>query len=154
MAGRGPAPKDPKTRRRRNRASTAAKVKGPETPPLEIPLLPEGRGGGPNGAWHVETGSWWVDLWRSAIAAEYVAGIDGHTLLVFAVVLDRFWHDPSKELATEIRLQAREFGLNPMARRSLQWQVKPRGSGEDKPEPGKGGKATEGDPRERLTLVK
>jgi hypothetical protein len=48
---------------------------------------------------------------------------DVHGLLVLAVLVDEFWVDPSKELAAEIRLQRQCFGLSPLDRRRLQWEI-------------------------------
>lgn len=56
------------------------------------------------------------------MAGEYVAA-DAHGLLVLADLVDRYWQAPSRELAAEIRLQRAEFGLSPIARRRLQWEV-------------------------------
>lgn len=152
MAGRGPAPKRPETRQRKNRTTTAASIDA-KPAKRRPPALPRGGGGGKRGAWHEQTRAWWKDLWRSPLEPEYVVGVDDHLLLVLAAVLDRFWHEPSKELATEVRLQAREFGLNPMARRSLQWQVKSAAAKPGEPARRTAAKPS-GDPRERLKLVK
>lgn len=154
MAGRGPTPKDPKARQRRNKPSTARTIEA-SPPKSKVPELPKGRGAGRKGAWSAQTRAWWRDLWRSPLAREYVPDVDVHTLLVLAVVLDQFWREPSKELATEVRLQAREFGLNPMARRSLQWEIRPAYTPPgDKPEQARRPSARSGDPRQRLTVVK
>lgn len=48
---------------------------------------------------------------------------DVHGLLILAVLVDEFWLDPTKELASEIRLQRQCFGLTPMDRRRLQWEI-------------------------------
>lgn len=48
---------------------------------------------------------------------------DVHHLLLLAVLIDDFWHAPTKELAAEIRLQRRDFGLTVMSRRSLAWEI-------------------------------
>ena len=42
---------------------------------------------------------------------------------IFADLTDRFWKNPSAALAAEIRLQRQCFGLTPIDRRRLQWEV-------------------------------
>jgi hypothetical protein len=111
----GPTPKNPATRRRRNRSSTARTLPAPATV-AEAPELPGDR------EWHTLTLAWWRDTWASPMAGEFVAA-DAHGLLMLAELVDRFWSNPSKDLAAEIRLQRAEFGLSPIARRRLQWEV-------------------------------
>ena len=74
--------------------------------------------------WHELTISWWGDVWRSPMAAEFVK-VDVHRLWILADLVDRYWWSGGRDLAaaTEIRLQERAFGLDPMSRRSLQWEV-------------------------------
>lgn len=56
------------------------------------------------------------------MAAEFEPS-DVHGLLMLAVLVDQFWTDPSKDLAAEIRLQRAAFGLTPLDRRRLQWEI-------------------------------
>jgi hypothetical protein len=56
------------------------------------------------------------------MASEYVQA-DVHGLYRLAALVDAFWHEPDKELAAEIRLQQQCFGLTPLDRRRLQWEV-------------------------------
>lgn len=48
---------------------------------------------------------------------------DVHGLFMLADLIDQYWRDPSKDLAGEIRLQRQSFGLTPLDRRRLQWEV-------------------------------
>jgi hypothetical protein len=48
---------------------------------------------------------------------------DRHGLFLLAVLVDSFWCSPSKEIAAEIRLQRQCFGLTPIDRRRLQWEI-------------------------------
>ena len=48
---------------------------------------------------------------------------DIHELYILAILVDEFWRNPTKELASEIRLQRQCFGLTPIDRRRLQWEV-------------------------------
>lgn len=49
------------------------------------------------------------------------ADTDG--LLMLAVLEDAFWKSPDKKLAGEIRLQRQCYGLTPIDRRRLQWEI-------------------------------
>lgn len=117
-----PLPKDPTTRRRRNKSATARTlravhdVQAPDLPPLE-----DGR------TWNSMTVLWWSDIWVSPMAPEFDAS-DIHGLYLLAVLVDGFWASPTKELAAEIRLQRQCFGLTPIDRRRLQWEID-RGDG-------------------------
>lgn len=56
------------------------------------------------------------------MSSEYLDA-DIHALYRLAVLVDMFWSDPSKELAAELRLEQQCFGLTPIDRRRLQWEV-------------------------------
>jgi hypothetical protein len=88
------------------------------------------------------------------MAAEFL-DVDIQGLYVLAALIDQFWNQGSTALAAEIRLQRQCFGLTPIDRRRLQWEVerveevadrrrrKPRGATEPV-----------ADPREALRAVK
>lgn len=111
-----PLPKDARTRRRRNRTATAAKLIALPTGKAPAPPLPDIR------SWRPETVEWWQDVWASPMAPEFLPS-DTHGLVVLALLVDDFFHEPSPKLAAEIRLQRQCFGLTPIDRRRLQWQV-------------------------------
>lgn len=153
----GPLPKDPAIRQRANRAATRATLpaegrarrqKAPGLPPRAA------------GAWHELTRAWWRDVWRSPMAGEYLKA-DLHGLYVLADLIDRYWTEPSVGLAAEIRLQRQCFGLTPIDRRRLQWEVErveaatrqrppapPEGTGSARP-----GAPPADDPRALLAVV-
>ena len=108
--------KDPSVRARRNKASTAAKLPAQPVAKGDRPALPGGH------EWHPLTLEWWADLWASPMAGEY-HGSDRHGLFILAALVDAFWTSPSKELASEIRLQRQAFGLTPYDRRRLEWTI-------------------------------
>jgi hypothetical protein len=81
------------------------------------PALPKTR------AWHALTRAWWRDVWRSPMASEYL-DVDRHGLLRLAELIEQFWRGPSVQLAAEIRQQEARFGLSPIDRRRLQWEVR------------------------------
>lgn len=114
----GPAPKDPSVRQRRNKSSTAAMLKA--DPEAELPDLP------PADFWHEQTQSWWLDVWASPMAPEFDES-DRHGLNMLAVLVNDYWMaEAAKErivLAAEIRQQSQRFGLSPIDRRRLQWEV-------------------------------
>jgi hypothetical protein len=56
------------------------------------------------------------------MATEYLRA-DAHALFRLAVLIDLFWTEPCKELAAEIRLQQQAFGLTPLDRSRLQWNI-------------------------------
>lgn len=73
--------------------------------------------------WLAETREWWKTLWASPMAVAYVAA-DVPTLIRLARLVD----DANRGEATaaihaEIRQLEDRFGLSPMARRRLQWEI-------------------------------
>lgn len=110
----GRLPKDPKLRQRTNKVSTRAMLI--EGKGVKTPELPKHR------AWLQQTTDWWRDIWRSPMAPEFLQS-DIHGLYILAELVDTFWTEPSTGLAMEIRLQRQCFGLTPIDRRRLQWEV-------------------------------
>lgn len=117
--------KDPSTRARANKASTASTLGNVPTIAPELPTRPaavDENGERFYGEWAEETLEWWADLWASPMAAEYHTS-DRHGLFLLAVLMDDFWKEPSTKLASEIRLQRVAFGLTPYDRRRLEWTI-------------------------------
>jgi hypothetical protein len=143
----GPPPKNPRTRRRRNRLSTAATL---------VVLKPIAAGKAPalpkrQPTWVKETRAWWKDVWASPMASEFLDA-DVHGLFILAELVDDFWREPSAELAAEIRRQRQCFGLTPIDRRRLQWEVVRAETAQAKNGDGKPKrKKPRRDPREALT---
>ena len=123
----GPLPKDPALRQRRNKTSTAAKLTLDGAEGIVAPELPErfDEEGKPI-EWHPRTLAWWRDVWASPMAPEFLTA-DTHGLFLLAELEDDFHRATSPrqrvELAKEIRLQRAMYGLTPMDRRRLQWEV-------------------------------
>lgn len=113
----GPTPKPQSTVARRNRQSTASTLRADAA--VIAPELPDM-------AWHPMTLAWWRDLWLSPMAPEFVES-DRHGLFQLAMLQNDFWMaDTARErveAAKEIRLQAQRFGLSPIDRRRLQWEI-------------------------------
>jgi hypothetical protein len=118
----GPPPKDPKLRQRTNRVTTHARLQiaaaqaDPVSAPPDLPIRGEG-----DVPWHPDTIGFWREVWASPMAAEFIAA-DVPGLVLVARLIDRFnYGDVS--LAAEIRLQRQCFGLTPLDRRRLQWEI-------------------------------
>ena len=113
----GPAPKPASTRARRNKTSTAATLKADAA--IVAPELPEFD-------WHSMALRWWADVWSSPMAPEFDES-DRHGLFQLAMLVNDFWTAETprerKELAAEIRQQGQRFGLSPIDRRRLQWEI-------------------------------
>jgi hypothetical protein len=131
MAGRGPAPKNPATRQRNNKKPTAAVLVGnPKAKVPELPKLPEpvDEPGAPPvlREWHPQTKLEWRAIHRSPMASQFI-DTDEAGVVKLIVLIDDFWKASSptarKELSVEIRLQRLEFGLTPVARSRMQWEI-------------------------------
>jgi len=152
---RGPAPKPAAIRARRNKQTTAATL-----PPddgvrrVEAPELPA-RGANER-PWHALMPAWWDELWSSPMAPELV-GFDRHGLYDLAVLQDLYFWEPKAATLAEIRLQRAEYGLTPLARRRLGWEMRGAGEQEDAKEPAAGASAAQpskaADPRNVLQMV-
>ena len=145
----GPVPKNPALRQRRNKSATRAELTTDEEPRKRAPQLPRGR------EWHRLTRAWWREVWRSPMAEEFLAS-DVHGLYILAELVDQFWMMPATGLATEIRLQRQCFGLTPIDRRRLQWEVTRAEDATKRRGQRKVRQAQDGeiDPREALRAVK
>ena len=71
--------------------------------------------------WHPLTRAWWNDAWASEMAPQWVHS-DIHGLFILAALVDAFWNG-AIELAGEIRLQGQRFGLSPLDRSRLHWEI-------------------------------
>lgn len=111
---RGPAPKPAAQRRRRNKTSTKAQLPA-EGRTGPVPDLPDGE-------WSPLTVDWWQSVWASPMATEFL-DTDYQELVRVAMLVEMFAREPSRDLAAELRLQAARFGLSPIDRRRLDWEV-------------------------------
>lgn len=111
------------------------------------------------GPWHPLVLEWWEAVWRSPMAPEFLdADMRGGLNVLVGLYQD--YHTATsrtarKEAATEIRLQEARFGLDPISRRRLQWEVARGEAAEKKRSSGKAPKRDhndDGDPR-RVALV-
>jgi hypothetical protein len=109
----GPIPKPESQRRRRNRPQTRRLTADRSTtgvPPLDADVLPSTR-------------EWWKKVWASPMAQEWLAA-DSPALVRLALMLDKVERGgSSSRLLAEIRALEDRFGLSPLARRRLQWEL-------------------------------
>ena len=115
----GPMPKSLAIRQRRNKAASRATL--PADSPRryqrpELPDLPDGK------KWHSMARKFWRLIWSSPMSFEYLRA-DEPALFRLMYLVNAFWHEHSLEVAKEIRLMEREFGLTPLSRRRLEWTI-------------------------------
>lgn len=124
MGRRGPLPKAPELRQRTN-----ARLPGRRLPTeaqaaaQDVPELPARSDGG----WHPNVVEWWESIWRSPMASEWLrADVHGGLYLLAELYQARWMATTTAQLlavAGEIRLQEVRFGLTPMDRKRLEWEV-------------------------------
>ena len=115
---KGRHPKPAHMRQNRTKKAGAAKLEANEQENSAVPELqnPDER------IFHRLTEAWWERVWTSPMAGEYLpSDIDG--LARLALLVDDYYKKPHKDLMSEIRLQEARFGLSPVDRSRLQWEV-------------------------------
>src|SRR5436309_546039 len=116
----GPAPKPTGARRRRNKGGSAVKLAATAKVRhgvAQLPALPGARELLPS------TREWWKTVWASPMAAVYLEA-DVPALARLATLVDRQERgEAGSRLLGEIRSLEDRFGLSPLARRRLQWEV-------------------------------
>ena len=83
--------------------------------------------------WHPLTLRAWEHAWASPMASQWIE-TDVDALGRLALLWDEFYKNPDGRVMAEIRLQEQRFGLSPLDRSRLQWEVK-RGQETERPEP-------------------
>jgi hypothetical protein len=143
---RGPKPKSLKERQRRNKATTTAKLVD-DRPIDQKPRLgdcPDGDG------WSPQAVALWDEVWSSPMRGEYLrADMDGLRMLV--VLVDKFWKTLDHRLEPNISRMRQAFGLTPIDRRRLQWEVERVEGRKRRPAP-KAPESSE-DPRNHLKAI-
>ncbi|WP_183092916.1 phage terminase small subunit [Nocardioides stalactiti] len=128
MAGRGPAPKDPNERRRRNAGGGSTSI---EARPAAQPDLPEFNVVTKKGdamtvepfAWPERTRDWWR-MWGESPLTENYGSTDWDFLLDTALIHARFWQGDTSQ-APELRLRVAKFGATPEDRARLKIEFTP-----------------------------
>lgn len=152
---KGRMPKPAHMRQNRTKKSGATTLQNPDAsqpkrrkaPPLQNPD-PSKR------EFHKLTRAWWKHVWESPMAGEYLTtDIDG--LARVALLVDDYYKNPNKEVLAEIRLQESRFGLSPVDRSRLQWEIVKGEEAERKRKPPKTqAEPSDIDPRGILAVVK
>lgn len=144
----GPAPKPVDLRQRRNKSASRALLPAESQPIESAPRLPTHPGGQ---GWHNMAKRWWKDVWSSPMHYEFLRG-DLPSLFRLVLLVDSFWRTGELDLAREIRLLEREFGLTPLSRRRLEWSVAQAEEAKDRHQERRVRRAVvvENDPREVL----
>jgi hypothetical protein len=151
---KGRMPKPAHMRQNRTKKSGATTLSTPNSEQEEkekVPALqnPDKR------KFHRLTRSWWKHVWGSPMAGEYLpSDIDG--LARLAILVDNYYNNPHKEILAEVRLQEARFGLSPVDRSRLQWEVLKGEEAEKKrkPQQQRQQNASPIDPRGILGVVK
>ena len=117
MAGMGPPQKPPGQRRRRNKPEPKVTLPAPDAE-REIPELPVTEA--------MEfTRRWWETVWRSPMAAMWDPS-DELAIVRMAVLVDQVARgDIEGKALAEIRQLEDRYGLSPLARRRIGWELPP-----------------------------
>lgn len=123
-------------------------IAAPDSP--EVPAIPN-----PDGrTWHELTLEAWDHAWTSPMASQWLE-TDADALGRLALVWDDFYKAPSADALKEIRLQSALFGLSPLDRSRLQWEVSRAEEAGQKQRPPVAARRTgTSDPRKILMAVK
>lgn len=148
MAGRGPAPKPSNLRQRTNRKFGGATIFAPDSPTIPKIPNPDAR------RWHKLTLAAWAHAWTSPMAGQWLlTDIDG--LGRVALLWDQYYKSPGdSKVMAEIRLQEQRFGLSPLDRSRLQWEVNRAEEAEHKRPSPQTRRTGTSDPRMVLMAVK
>jgi len=152
MGGRGPAPKPAHLRQRANKKAGSATISmvSPTSTSPKAPTIPN-----PDGrVWHPLTLKAWLHAWRSPMAGQWLE-TDADALGRLALLWDDFYRVPSADALKEIRLQSALFGLSPLDRSRLQWEVAKGNEAEEKTARQDSRRRTgTNDPRHLLRVIK
>lgn len=113
----GPPPKPANLRQRTNRKAGSATLSIQAESGAEVPDIPNPD----ERTWHPLTLVGWKHAWESPMASQWLR-TDINALGRLAVLWDEY-NKGSLNLAAEIRLQEQRFGLTPLDRSRLQWEV-------------------------------
>ena len=112
------APKPPAKRQRRNHVD----IREIEVPTGLVPHPAKKN-------WDKRTKAHWRKIWSSPLAREYI-DVDVEGLYILMDLVEEYWKQGSGEvrgkatLEGSINRQRQEFGLSPLSRRRLQWEIK------------------------------
>jgi hypothetical protein len=115
MAGRGPAPKETRSRVRDQQRREEQLTVVTDDGQVHGPGLPETM------EWPEATRGWWM-TWRRSAQAQTFADTDWSFLLDTAVLHAEFWLG-DKSVAAELRLRTAKFGATPEDRARLKIEI-------------------------------
>jgi hypothetical protein len=153
-------PKPPELRQRRNRTTTAATLPSEaESAIRKVPKLPDRES--KTEVWHPKMLEWWASVWKSPMAQEFVGPDVRGGLYLLAELYQKRWSETETKglvaLAAEIRQQEVRFGLSPIDRRRLQWEIEKGETAEDRTKVRRNSRKLEQvsrkDPRDLLKVV-
>ena len=155
MAGRGPAPKDPSTRARRNKSDfrviTAEPVDQPVLPDFDVQVEIDGALVSQTFQWPERTREWWRMWADSPLSAEFTS-TDWSELLDTALIHAKFWSGDVR-VASELRLRVAKFGATPEDRARLKIQFAAADEAEERTERRRASKQPRPGDDPRLKLV-
>lgn len=116
--------KHPSVRQRTNKSPSAATLHALAEDEIVIPELPTRLDAdGKEILWSSATLRYWLRIWSSPMAPEFYHQSDIEGLYRLAALVELFWRKPSGTLNADIARYENQFGLNPLARRRLEWQI-------------------------------
>lgn len=116
MAGMGPPPKPAHLRQRANRRAGSGVIRACANQAAPKIPNPDSR------KWHPLTLLAWKHAWESPMASQWLV-TDADALGRLALLWDQYYNTPDSKVLAEIRLQEQRFGLSPLDRSRLQWEV-------------------------------
>jgi hypothetical protein len=144
----GPPPKPAHLRQRTNKKSGHAVLTFPDREKAPDIPNPDDR------EWHPLTLQVWGNAWASPMASQWLK-TDIDALGRLALLWDDFYKTPDTKGMAEIRLQEQRFGLSPLDRSRLQWEVSRADEAESKSSRRVESKKRTGtDPRSVLAAIK
>jgi hypothetical protein len=120
VAGRGPAPKERRSRGREAHVETLPDVVPGPVRPLPDDLLPDGE------SWHPATLRWW-QTWNRAPQGQMLSETDWRELELAATLHHEFMKRRTFSLGAELRLRISKFGATPEDRQRLRVRLGPPG---------------------------
>ena len=120
MAGRGPAPKAPDQRRRRNAPTAGEWLTLPSDDRPKPPAMPS-RGKG-RGNWSPRTRRAWRSWWTDPVSSQWSSS-DKDLVEHLADLYEEWVRDPMPTSASEIRQLRDSLGLSPKGRQDRRWRL-------------------------------
>jgi hypothetical protein len=114
MGSRGPAPKDPDKRQRRNKPPEPEELPEAHTGPA--PALPRR-------SKYLQITRDWYDAWARSPQAAGFGVTDWHRLQMLAPLVDAYWREPKPSLMAEIRQNESKLGATVEDRQRLRWRL-------------------------------